>query len=39
MEADVDIIGIGGAGGLLASSLIEGSLPPRIMARGAARRQ
>lgn len=39
MEADVDIIGIGGAGGLLASSLIEGSLPPRIISRGAALRQ
>jgi 2-dehydropantoate 2-reductase len=39
MKQDVDIIGIGGAGGLLASSLIEGSLPPRIISRGAALRQ
>jgi 2-dehydropantoate 2-reductase len=39
MEQDVDIIGIGGAGGLLASSLIEGSLPPRIISRGAALRR
>lgn len=39
MEADVDIIGIGGAGGLLASSLIEGCLTPRILSRGAALRQ
>jgi 2-dehydropantoate 2-reductase len=39
MEEDIDIIGIGGAGGLLASSLIEGSLPPRIISRGAALRQ
>lgn len=33
---DVDIIGIGGAGGLLASTLIRGSLDPRIIGRGAA---
>jgi 2-dehydropantoate 2-reductase len=39
MEEDVDIIGIGGAGGLLASSLIEGSMLPRIISRGAALRQ
>jgi 2-dehydropantoate 2-reductase len=39
MDEDVDIIGIGGAGGLLASSLIEGSLSPRIISRGAALRQ
>ena len=39
MEVDVDIIGIGGAGGLLASSLIEGCLTPRILSRGAALRQ
>lgn len=39
MEADVDIIGIGGAGGLLASSLIEGCMTPRILSRGAALRQ
>ncbi|HEY6541179.1 MAG TPA: ketopantoate reductase C-terminal domain-containing protein [Ktedonobacteraceae bacterium] len=39
METDVDIIGIGGAGGLLASSLIEGCMTPRILSRGAALRQ
>src|SRR5260370_4568791 len=39
MDENVDSIGIGGAGGLLASSLIEGSLPPRIISRGAALRQ
>jgi 2-dehydropantoate 2-reductase len=39
MEEAVDIIGIGGAGGLLVSSLIEGSLTPRIISRGAALRQ
>jgi 2-dehydropantoate 2-reductase len=33
---DIDIIGIGGAGGLLASTLIRGTLTPRIIARGAA---
>ncbi len=39
METDVDIIGIGGAGGILASSLIEGWMTPRILSRGAALRQ
>lgn len=39
MVENVDIIGIGGAGGLLTSSLIEGSLLPRIISRGAALRQ
>ena len=39
MGTDVDIIGIGGAGGLLASSLIEGCMTPRILSRGAALRQ
>src|SRR5579864_1778051 len=39
MEQVVDIIGIGGAGGLLASSLMRGGLPPRIISRGAALRQ
>lgn len=39
MDADVDIIGIGGAGGLLASSLIKGCMTPRILSRGAALRQ
>jgi 2-dehydropantoate 2-reductase len=32
----IDIIGIGGAGGLLASTLMRGCLFPRIIARGAA---
>lgn len=36
METGVDIIGIGGAGGLLASTLMRGLLFPRIIARGAA---
>lgn len=35
-ESSIDIIGIGGAGGLLASTLIRGTLTPRIIARGAA---
>jgi 2-dehydropantoate 2-reductase len=39
MEVDVDIIGIGGAGGVLASTLIEGCMTPRILSRGAALRQ
>ncbi len=39
METDVDIIGIGGAGGLLASALIEGCMTPRILSRGAALRR
>ena len=39
MEQVVDIIGIGGAGGLLASSLMRGGLSPRIISRGAALRQ
>lgn len=32
----IDIIGIGGAGGLLASTLLRGSVFPRIFTRGAA---
>ena len=39
MEQVVDIIGIGGAGGLLASSLMRGGLSPRIISRVAALRQ
>lgn len=39
MDAAVDVIGVGGAGGFLASSLLRGSLPPRIISRGAALRQ
>src|SRR5499426_3793762 len=35
----IDVIGIGGAGGFLASSLYQGGLRPRILARGAALRQ
>lgn len=36
METAIDIIGIGGAGGFLASSLYRGGLPPRIVSRGMA---
>jgi 2-dehydropantoate 2-reductase len=39
METAIDIIGIGGAGGFLASSLYHGGLPPRIVSRGMALRQ
>ena len=39
MEAEVDIIGIGGAGGLLASSLIKGCMTSRILSRGVALRR
>lgn len=39
MNSTVDIIGVGGAGGFLASSLYRGGLPPRIISRGAALRQ
>jgi 2-dehydropantoate 2-reductase len=39
METAIDIIGIGGAGGFLASSLYRGGLPPRIISRGLALRQ
>ncbi len=39
METAIDIIGIGGAGGFLASSLHRGGLPPRIISRGNALRQ
>jgi 2-dehydropantoate 2-reductase len=35
----IDIIGIGGAGGLLASALIQVGVSPRIVSRGAALRQ
>ena len=35
----VDVIGLGGAGGFLASSLYQGGLRPRILSRGAALRQ
>jgi 2-dehydropantoate 2-reductase len=39
METAIDIIGIGGAGGFLASSLYRGGLTPRIVSRGMALRQ
>jgi len=39
MEAAVDVIGIGGAGGFIASSLYKGGLPPRVITRGAALKQ
>lgn len=39
METAIDIIGVGGAGGFLASSLHRGVLPPRIISRGVALRQ
>ena len=39
MDSEVDVIGIGGAGGFLASSLYQGGIRPRIISRGAALRQ
>lgn len=39
MDLAVDIIGVGGAGGFLGAALYRGSLPPRIISRGAALRQ
>ncbi|HLZ57226.1 MAG TPA: 2-dehydropantoate 2-reductase [Ktedonosporobacter sp.] len=36
MRTTVDVIGVGGAGGFLASSLLQSSMPPRIISRGAA---
>ena len=39
METAVDVIGIGGAGGFIASSLYKGGLPPRVITRGAALKQ
>src|SRR6266702_2700728 len=39
MNAAVDVIGVGGAGGFLASSLYRGGLRPRILSRRAALRQ
>ena len=36
MDISVDVIGVGGAGGFLASSLYHGGLPPRILSRGKA---
>ena len=39
MNSEVDVVGIGGAGGFLASSLYKGGLIPRIISRGAALQQ
>jgi 2-dehydropantoate 2-reductase len=39
MDPTIDMIGIGGAGGFLASSLYRGGIRPRIISRGAALRQ
>ena len=39
MEPTLDMIGVGGAGGFLASSLYRGGLRPRIISRGTALRQ
>ena len=39
MNPEIDMIGVGGAGGFLASSLYRGGLRPRIISRGAALRQ
>jgi 2-dehydropantoate 2-reductase len=39
MDSEVDVIGIGGAGGFLVSSLYQGGLRPRIISRGAALKQ
>jgi 2-dehydropantoate 2-reductase len=39
MDSEVDVIGVGGAGGFLASSLYRGGIRPRIISRGAALRQ
>lgn len=39
MDVEVDVIGVGGAGGFLASSLHRGGIRPRIISRGAALRQ
>ena len=39
MDSEVDVIGVGGAGGFLASSLYQGGLRPRIISRGEALEQ
>src|SRR6516225_10011578 len=39
MDSEVDVIGVGGAGGFLASSLYRGGIRPRVISRGAALRQ
>ncbi len=38
-DSAVDVIGVGGAGGFLASALYRGGIRPRIVARGAALQQ
>src|SRR6266849_9765411 len=38
-NSTVDVIGVGGAGGFLASSLYRGGLRPRLLSRGAALQQ
>lgn len=38
-DSTVDVIGVGGAGGFLASSLYRGGIRPRMLSRGAALRQ
>lgn len=39
MDPEIDVIGVGGAGGFLASSLYRGGLRPRIISRGPALQQ
>src|SRR6266568_7000659 len=39
MDSEVDVIGVGGAGGFLASSLYRGGIHPRVISRGAALKQ
>jgi 2-dehydropantoate 2-reductase len=39
MASEVDVIGVGGAGGFLASSLYRGGMHPRVISRGAALKQ
>lgn len=39
MASEVDVIGVGGAGGFLASSFYRGSMHPRVISRGAALKQ
>ncbi len=36
MNSEIDVIGVGGAGGFLASSLYQGGMRPRIISRGTA---
>jgi ketopantoate reductase len=39
MNSEVDVVGIGGAGDFLASSLYQGGLLPRVISRGEALQQ